>query len=338
MATYDPRGGGNVHTDVVLSNISVARMNQSWNVASALFPVVKVSKQSDKYYIFGRESWRPPMNGTYRAPGTKANRIPGLKVSVDQYFAVENALEGTVTPEERENADSPLSPDRDGTENITQKIILGREMNVRDKVYDPGTYIPEHVFTLGVGATFDDYANSNPIGVFREAQRVFHKTMFTIPNVVVIPWDVMWWLSDHPALRNRLSGDERSVLTEQDVANLLNVGRVIVPGGGYNRENNAGTPEDIGYLWSQHIVMAWVPPRPGRRTPAFGYEFVWPIGGRDQVTDKRWDPDNIQDVIRVRRRSDIKVVAKDDTEGDPGTRSIAGMLIRNAISDTAANS
>lgn len=339
MPTYDPRGGGGVHIDVALSNISVARTNQSWNVSDALFPSVRVKKQSDKYYIFGREAWRPPMGGTVRAPGTKANQVPGLRVSLDQYFAIEHALEGDVTPEERENADSPMAPDRDATENVTNKILLGRELEARDLVHDPDTYIPEHVFTLSGGAQFDDYTNSDPMSVFREAQRVFHKTMFTVPNIAVIPWDVMWWLSDHPKLRDRLGGDERSVLTEQDVANLLGVRRVLVPGGGFNREDNAGGPEDIGYLWSQHIVLAWVPARPARRTPAFGYEFVWPIGGRVQTTDKRNDKDNIKDIIRVRRRYDLKIVAKDDDAtagGDPGTQSIAGMLIEDAISDAAA--
>jgi len=263
-----------------------------------------------------------------------------MKLSKDTYFCVENALEGTVTPEERENADSPLDPDRDQTENVTAKIILGRELEAQEILFDPATYIDEHVFTLGAGAHFDDYDNSDPFEVFREAHRVFHKTMFTTPNLVMIPWDVMWWLSDHPKLRDRLGGNERSILSVQDVQSLLGIQRAIVPGGGFNQEVNPGGPEDITYMWSQHIVMAYVPPRPGKKVPAFGYEFVWPINGRVQTTDKRTDDDRITDIIRVRRRNDLKVVAKDDDAtagGDPGEKSIAGMLIENAISDAAAN-
>lgn len=340
MPAYDPRGAGGVHVDVVLSNISVARMNLSVNVADAFFPVVRVKKQSDKYNIFGREAWRPYMGGTVRAPASKANEVPGMKKSTDSYFCVEHALEGTITPEERENADTPLRPDRDQTENVTAKIVLGRELAAQTILYDPATYIPSHVFTLGAGATFDDYVNSDPFDIFREAQRVFHKTMFVVPNLAVIPWDVMWWLSDHPKLRDRLGGNERSILTTQDVQSLLNIPRVIVPGGGFNEQRNPGGAEDLSYMWSQHIVLAWVPPRPGQNVPAFGYEFVWPINGRVQTTDKRTDTDRITDIIRVRRRFDLKVVAKDDDAtagGTAGTQSIAGMLIQNAISDAAAN-
>lgn len=339
MPAYDPRGAGGVHVDVVLSNISVARMNESVNVADAFFPPVRVRKQSDMYNIFGREAWRPYMGGTVRAPAAKANEVPGMKLSRDTYFCVEHALEGTVTPEERENADSPLAPDRDQTENVTAKIVLGRELAAQEILYNPATYIPEHVFTLGAGATFDDYTNSDPFGIFREAYRVFHKTMFVTPNVALIPWDVMWWLSDHPKLRDRLGGDERSVLSAADVQQLLNLQRVIIPGGGFNAERNPGGPEDISYMWSQDIVLAWVPPRPGKNVPAFGYEFVWPIGGRVQTTDKRTDSDRVTDIIRVRRRYDLKIVAKDDDAtagGGAGTASIAGMLIQNGISDAAA--
>jgi len=45
MPAYDPRGAGGVHVDVVLSNISVARMNQSVNVADAFFPTVRVESR-----------------------------------------------------------------------------------------------------------------------------------------------------------------------------------------------------------------------------------------------------------------------------------------------------
>ena len=70
MAVYNPTGTGNVHTDQVLTNISVGWSNVGL-VAEQLFPTVKVRKQSDKYYTFGRESWLPE-SGDFRAPGAEA--------------------------------------------------------------------------------------------------------------------------------------------------------------------------------------------------------------------------------------------------------------------------
>ena len=114
MTMYNPTGSGNQHIDQVLSNISVGWTNNGL-VAERLFPVVKVRKQADKYYTFGREAWLPE-SGDYRAPGTEANEIPGVAVSLDTYYAQEHALQIAVTDEERENVDSAFSPDRDATE------------------------------------------------------------------------------------------------------------------------------------------------------------------------------------------------------------------------------
>src|SRR4051812_29576078 len=126
MAVYNPTGGGNVHIDQVLTNISLGWPNNGL-VGENLFPTGPVRKQSDKYYIFGREAWLPETSD-YRAPGAEANEIPGLQLSLDTYYAREHSLQIPVTDEERENSDSPLSPDRDGTELVTSKIMLGREL------------------------------------------------------------------------------------------------------------------------------------------------------------------------------------------------------------------
>src|SRR6266496_5061530 len=98
MAVYDPRGGGNVHIDVALTNVSVGYPNNNL-VGDNLVPRVNVQKQSNFYYVFGREAW-----GTHpdlRGPGTQAHEIPGLAVAKQNYFAVEHALQIAVTDEER---------------------------------------------------------------------------------------------------------------------------------------------------------------------------------------------------------------------------------------------
>src|SRR5690606_4833184 len=130
MTVYNPTGSGNVHIDAVLTQISLAWPNNGL-IGSELFPAVPVRKQSDKYYVFGRESWLAETSD-FRAPGTEANEIPGLQVSLAPYYAQEHALQIAVTDEERENSDSPLSPDRDGTELVTSKILLGREVAIKN--------------------------------------------------------------------------------------------------------------------------------------------------------------------------------------------------------------
>ena len=70
MPVYSPSGGGSVHIDRALTQISIGWTNNQAMAGAALFPSVTVLKQTDKYYIFGREGWLPETD--FRAPGAAA--------------------------------------------------------------------------------------------------------------------------------------------------------------------------------------------------------------------------------------------------------------------------
>jgi hypothetical protein len=325
MAVYDPRGGGNVHIDVVLTNISVGFPNAGF-VGPALFPQVQVRKQSDKYYVFGREGWSIEPGGDYRAPGTVANEIPGIAVSLDTYFAQEHSLQIPVTDEERENADAPLSPDRDGTELVTSKIWLGRELLMQAMATTAANYASGYSTTLSGTAQWNDYTNSNPIGDIRAGFRKIHSGLFMEPNTAIIPYQVMTQLEDHPDFIERIKYSERGVLTPEIIASILGIENVIVPGVGYNSAN-PGQAASLGYLWGKDVVLAWVPPRAGMKIPAYGYEFVWGYGGsRPQVTERWREEPRKSTLIRVSRRYDLKFTAL-----DASAKQIAGYLIKAAV-------
>jgi hypothetical protein len=327
MAVWNPNGGGNVHIDQVLTNISIGWGNQGL-VAQQLFPVVKVRKQSDKYYTFGREAWLPEA-GDYRAPGTEANEIPGLTLSLDTYYAQEHSLQVAVTDEERENADSPLSPDRDGTELVTSKILLGREKAMHDVVVDATQYATDMTVTLSGTAQWNDYANSDPIGDMKAGRHAMHANMFTEPNTAIIPYQVMSALEDHPDFIERIKYSERAILTPDIIASVVGIPNIIVPGTGIASDSSL-VP---GYLWGKDVVLAYVPSRPGMRVPAFAYEFVWGYGGgQEQVIDRWREERRKSDLIRCSRRYDLKLVGKENNPNDANFgKVVAGYLIKNAV-------
>jgi hypothetical protein len=322
---YDPRGGGNAHIDQVLTNIALGWPNNGF-VGERLFPTVTVRKQSDKYYTFGRETWVTNFGGDVRAPGSVANEIPGLAVSLDTYFAQEHSLQIPVTDEERENTDSPLSPDRDGTELVTAKILLGRELAMHSMVTTAANYPADHTVTLAGATQFDDPA-SDPIGVFKTAIRKIHSKLFLLPNVAVVPWQVMSVMEDHPDFIERIKYSQAGAVTSQIIGSLVGITNFIVPSVGYNSAVNPGTAEALTYLWGNDILIAYVPPRAGFRVPAFAYEFVWGYGGSRPMVTERWrEEPRKSDLIRVSRRYDLKFIAT-DSSGD----SLAGYLIKAAI-------
>lgn len=322
MAVYDPRGGGNVHIDRVLTNISVAFPNAGF-VGERLFPSIDVKKQSDKYYVFGKELFGPP-HFDIRGPGTVANEIPGMALSLDSYFAVEHALQIPVTDEERQNADEGIAPDADGTELVTSKILLGRELAIKTLVTTAANYPAAHTVTLSGTAQWNDYANSNPIGDIRAAIRQGHSATFLRFNTAVIPYQVMSQLEDHPDFIERIKYTERGILTEEIIGSVFGIPNIIVPEVGQNTAA-LGLAPTLGYLWGKDVVLAYVPPKPGRRQLAFGYEFNWGFPGV-QVVDRWRETQRKSDLIRCQRRYDLKFPTV-DASGD----NLAGYLIKAAV-------
>jgi hypothetical protein len=328
MAVWDPLGGGETHIDVVLSQISVDWPNEEF-VGNILFPQVLVNKISDKYYVFNRKWWHLPPEGDLRAPGSIANEVEGRTVSTDTYYTQEHALQMAIPDEERENTDA-FDSDRDATEMLTFHIMLGRELAMHSLVTTAANYATTHTVTLAGNDQWDsgDVA-ADPIGDFRTARTALHSWIHREPTLAVIPYEVMVELEDHPDFVERIKYVMVGATSEDLIARLLRIQRIVVPGVGYNSAN-PGQSESIGYLWGKDVVIAYVPPRAGIRIPAFAYEFVQRIAGRPMVVDRWREGVRVSDLVRVRRRYDLKIVAKD---GDHVTGDAVGAyLIKAAVS------
>src|ERR1700746_3892 len=370
MAVYAPTGSGNVHIDIVLTQISVAWPNEGL-VGQALFPSVPVQKQSNKYYIFqGREGWYPALDDA-RAPGTEANEVPGLTVSVGSYYAQEHALQIAVTDEERENADSPLSPDIDGAEMLASRIALGKEYRIYNLVTTAANFNSTLTNAMsgspanGFGVYWDTSATATPVKDIRTAMRLVHKLAFLQPNTAIIPYKVMSALEDAQDFITRIQYVERAILTPDLVAACLSLDNVTVPGFGI-ATNNPGQVLALSYLWNIEVLLAYTPPRPGLKVPAFGYQFTWGFAGggggglglgsgavsgegidngpggtlnpsspgssrssnlAGGIVDRWREERRASDVVRFRQRYDLELIGL-----DTNNKSICGFLFTNVLS------
>ena len=326
---YNPTGSVNVHIDQVLTQISLGWPNNGL-VGEQLFPTVGVNKQSDKYYVFGREAWL--VENDVRAPGTQANEVTGLTLSTDTYYAQEHSLQHAVTDEERWNADSPLSPDRDAAELVTSKIWLGRELAMKTLVTTASNYNSANTVTLAGTDRWEDYVNSDPISDMRTGKAAVHSLIFVEPNVAIIPYQVMTVLEDHPDFIERIKYSERGIVTSELIAAVLGFEKIIVPGVGI-ATSLLGQTITAGYLWGKDVILAYVPPRPGLKVPAFAYEFAWRgnPGGQIQYVDRWREEQRKSDLVRVCRYYDLKFVAVGDGGVGTAAKAIGGYLIKTAI-------
>lgn len=322
MAYNDPQL---LHLDGMLTNISVGYDNPDEFMASNFFPSVRVGKQSDKYYVFNRDLWGRRTDDL-RYPGSEANELPPMTLSRDTYFIEEHALEDVVPDEEIENADNPLQPAQDATTRLTNTILLNRELAMTDILFATGNYATNHVVTLSGTAQWNDYTNSDPIADVKTARSQIHRAIFRDPNTVIMGYEVAVKLEDHPDFIERIKYSQPGITNDQIIAAMLGIPNFRRAGAGY-LTSAYGAAETTDYVWGKNVVLAWVPPNPGRRIPSFAYEFVQPYGaGLLQPTERWREEKRKSDVVRVSRRYDLKLIAVDGTG-----KSVAGYLIKNAI-------
>lgn len=327
---YAPTGTGDLHLDQYLTNISVG-WPQPGYVGEALAPAVPVGKVSDKYPVFGRETWLPEYNDL-RAPATQANEIPGARLSKDTYYCQEHALQIPVADEERENLDNVVSPDRDATELVTSKIILSREVAIQTLATTAANYAAGLSVTLSGTTQWSDYINSTPIADIKTGRRAINAKIFMDPNLGIFPYQVMSILEDHPDIIERIKYSERAILTPDIIAAVFGLARVIIPGTAIGSGGPSGNAIVGSYLWGKDVILAWVPDNPGLRTPAFMYEFVQGFSGKVMITERWREGVRVADLIRVRRRYDLKMVGTEinPASGDFG-KAISGYIIKAAV-------
>lgn len=295
-----------VHIDAALGNVSVAYRNPAF-VADVLAPPLLVRKQSDRYFIHdpGREAFRPTAD--LRAPGAEAAEVD-FALSNDSYFCDDHALESTIPDEERENADPVLSPDIDRTEFLTDKIELNREVALAELF--AGAATPFGATALGAGERWDE-ETGDPLGQLATLRATITAAVQHEPNALLLSADAYHALRRHPDVTALAGSASPGLPNTQQLANILDLERVVVARGWQNTARPGQAPA-MAPIWSRVAVLFHAPGRPGMKTVAPAYTFLWAtapgsIDGR--VVEKWREPRRKADMIRVQKYYDHKVVA-----------------------------
>ena len=250
-----------VHIDRPLTNISVAYMQQaSGFIASKVFPVVPVTKQSDLYRVYDKDSWFRD-EAEQRAPGTESAG-GGYDIGHDNYFAKTYAFHKDIADQDRDNADEDVDLDRGATEFVSQRLLLKREKIWVSRAFVPGVWANE---VVGVAANpgggqvlrWDD-ANSDPRNDVKRARRAIKATTGYMANTLVLHYDVMDALEDHPDLIERVKYTSDSSITEAMLARFFKVERVLVAGAIENKAKEGQAPAQMDFVFGKHAWLGYV--------------------------------------------------------------------------------
>lgn len=283
-----------VHVDKMLSNISIGYSNEQY-IADKIFKPVTVNKQSDRYYVYGMERFR--QHDDLRAPGTEANEI-NWTLSDDTFYCEGHALRHAIADEEKQNADDEFDLEKEGTELVTEGILLNKEIDCANKVLDANNYHTDLSVTLGSGATpatykWSDYENSDPVKDIAKAKQIMHNLSGIRPNTLIMSETVLNVLKLHPKLIEIIKYVQKGIVTMDLLATAFGVDQVLVGSALKSSVTNpgqveAGAVEELDYIWGNSAVLAYIAPRPGRKQISLGYTFMWNKDGEGAVQVRKW--------------------------------------------------
>ncbi|NLD60930.1 hypothetical protein GX645_00550 [Candidatus Sumerlaeota bacterium] len=294
-----------VHIDAALTGVSVAYTNTDY-AADVIAPAVPVLKQSDRYFICDPDREWMRKSDDLRSPGTPANEV-GYYMSSDSYYCQDHALEASVPDEERDNADPAIAPDIDRTEFLTEKIMLNREVALSNMLNDAD--IPS------VSLSEDDAwttPTSNPIDQFRTAQLSIASAIQRRANVLLVGQEAFDALANHPAIIERIKYTSASAITEDVLARLFQIERVVV-GRAWTNISALGRQPIMQPVWGDNAFLIYVTPRPGLRNIGALSTFTWnaahtAANTNGYIVDRWREPERKADVIRVQKYYDHKLV------------------------------
>lgn len=298
-----------VHVDRVLTTISVAYIQQDRNfIASRIFPVVPVEKQSDKYFTYTKADWF--RDEAQRRPDATESAGSGYGVSTATYSADVYALHKDIGDQTRANSDSPLDPDRDATLFLTQRMLLRQEKQWVSDYFTTSVWGTD----LTPSALWSNYTTSDPIADIETGiQTILSNTGFK-PNKMALGYTVYRQLKHHPDIVDRFKYTQAGVMTEQILASLFGLDEIVTA---MAINNTAVEGETAAYAFThgKHALLAYAPSNPGILTPSAGYTFVWRgvsdgMGANVGVSRFRM-PQLRADRIESQMAWDNKVVATD---------------------------
>lgn len=314
-----------LHVNVPLTNVSVAYVQKADAfIATKVFPKVPVRKQSDLYWKYSKSDWRRT-DVERRAPSTESPGI-GWNTTTDSYFAHVYAVHKDIDDQLRANADSNFNLDKDATQFITNQLLLKRDLDWHATYFKEGVWATD---LTGVESNPGDNqmlrwdsASSDPIKQFSDLQTEFIRETGFKANTLVLGARAINALKNHPGIIDRIKYTQRGVVTEDLIATLLGVDRVLVSyatsATGPQIPDAVLQDEKATYNFignANSALLCYTPSSPGLMQPAAGYTFTWNgyLGGNGQgLRIKNFRMEHIaSDRIEAEMTYDMKVVGSD---------------------------
>jgi len=227
------------------------------------------------------------------------------------YLCEEYALEDTVTPKDRENADDPLDPELDTVENLTELMQLDRENRIVTVATDTAVVTQ----TADVGADWDTTGGTPKADIFTGISTIQGAILKT-PTDIFIPFEVALNLAKHADYTDDYKTSDVLVTTFGLPLMLWGLKTHVVTVGFASADMIGASDPGLTALWSDTVLIALINAALSRKQITFMRTFE--REPRQVLRDTI--PMQHADVFQVYEEIDEVMVA-----------AAAGYLITNAI-------
>lgn len=146
-------------------------------------------------------------------------------------------------------------PVNHAVEQLTNAIRLDRERRVAALAFDAASYPDTNKTVLSGTGQFSDYTNSDPLPLLLDA---LDTTLGGRPNQAVMGSAVWSKLRRHPKLVKAIgSTTGEGVITRQQLADLLEIGRVLV-GAAYVNSARRGQTPALTRVWGKSLLLQYI--------------------------------------------------------------------------------
>lgn len=299
--------GRDLHIDNYLSQVAINHRPSGF-IADMVFPVVPVTKQSDKYPVYSRAN-RLRRIETLRAPGTMANRVRQT-VGSGTFFAENYALAYPVTIEDKANTDAALYSNlvEGGTRHIKDLLSLDWEYRLASTVNSTSNVGSSAAVSSAWNGSGDVLGNLNQaIDNLVDANAISDKE-----NVRIVMGEEAWRSARRDStVRNLIFGTNNGggYPSLDQFRNLLDIGGILVGGAFQNTAEEGLGTETITRIWGDNVLVYYAPSAPSREVPSYGYSFRWVVPGVPDFAVERhpYDTKRKEELLEMGYYQDEKI-------------------------------
>lgn len=263
------------HIDDYLTNLSIGYIQKEDSfVASQAAPAFPVEKKSDKIPVYSKADLLRD-EAQLRAPGAESAG-GGYRASTDSYACDVYASHIDVDEQTIAGADNPYQPAEDAVKVLGQREKIKREKQFKSAAFNTSIWTggtSNDPTAASLSAAWDDPSSSPIEDLTEQGNSILLKTG-ALPNTLVVNYLGWTALKNHPDVVDRIKYTSSAPVTQELVARLLGLDKVLVSKATQNTAQE-GLTGSYSAVLGNHALLAYVSQNPGMFEPGGLATFVW---------------------------------------------------------------